>query len=187
MMPWGADTAPFGASESDGLSPACCRPLAGVVASVRPTGERLTPAVPGAGPVQAPLKRGLSPPSGGDWGFLASCRDHGEEQEQRNPPSRLRRATSLFKGGFERGGGPLRIPAPAFGGVLRGVRRAGPGGDPRGTAKNFEARNPLGRSDLRRFFILRGKFFEKFSERNRPIVRFHIQREMSEPLSRSPW
>ena len=28
--------------------------------------------------VQAPLKRGLSPPSGGDWGFLVSCRDRGE-------------------------------------------------------------------------------------------------------------
>ena len=28
--------------------------------------------------VQAPLKRGLSPPSGGDWGFLVSCRGRGE-------------------------------------------------------------------------------------------------------------
>ena len=28
--------------------------------------------------VQAPLKRGLSPPPGGDWGFLASCRGRGE-------------------------------------------------------------------------------------------------------------
>ena len=28
--------------------------------------------------VQAPLKRGLSPPPGGDWGFLVSCRDRGE-------------------------------------------------------------------------------------------------------------
>ena len=27
--------------------------------------------------VQAPLKRGLSPPSGGDWGFLVSCRRRG--------------------------------------------------------------------------------------------------------------
>ena len=88
-----------------------------------------------------------------------SCRGRGEGLEQRNPPSRLRRATSLFKGGFERGGALMGMPAPAFGGVLRGVRRAGPGGDPRGTAKNFEARNPLGHSALRCFFNLCGKIF----------------------------
>ena len=38
----GADTAPFGAAKSDELSPACCRPLAGIISPVRPTGERLT-------------------------------------------------------------------------------------------------------------------------------------------------
>ncbi len=37
----------------------------------RPTGGERRAAV------QAPLKRGLSPPPGGDWGFLVSCRGRG--------------------------------------------------------------------------------------------------------------
>ena len=146
---------------------------------MRPTEKRLTPAMTWGGVQNAggsgtrpykrarsggpdrpsPLEKGAVAAKGGDWGFLLSCRSRGEEQAQRNPPSRLRRATSLFKGGFERGGALMGMPAPAFGGVLRGVRRAGPGGDPRGTAKNFEARNPLGHSALRCFFNLRGKIF----------------------------
>ena len=55
-----------------------------------------------AAPRPSPLEKGAVAAKGGDWGFLVSCRDHGEEQAQRNPPSRLRRATSLFKGGFLR-------------------------------------------------------------------------------------
>ena len=49
--------------------------------------------------VRAPLKRGLSPSKAVTGGFSppvgAAKRDGG-----RNPPSRLRRAASLFKGGF---------------------------------------------------------------------------------------
>ena len=71
----------------------------------RPVGPIHLLAPHGWGPtgrsVQAPLKRGLSPPPGGDWGFLVSCRGFGDIR-RKNPPSRLRRATSLFKGGFWR-------------------------------------------------------------------------------------
>ena len=90
-------SAPHGRTAS---APACCRPLAGVVSPVLPTDRRLTAAVTWGGgtgcgrvwdpplqrgrdrraPVRAPLKRGLSPPSGGDWGFLVSCRGHGERR-----------------------------------------------------------------------------------------------------------
>ena len=48
----------------------------------RPVGPLHLLAPHGWGPtgrsVQAPFSRGLSPPSGGDWGFLASCRGRGE-------------------------------------------------------------------------------------------------------------
>ena len=57
-----------------------------------------------AAPRPSPLEKGAVAAKGGDWGFLASCRDRGEGPTQRNPPSRLRRATSLFKGGFWRAG-----------------------------------------------------------------------------------
>ena len=117
----GADTAPFGAAKSNGLSPACCRPLAGTVAPVRPTGERLTMVGTWGGVQDAgesgtrpckgagsggydrpsPLEKGAVAAKGGDWGFLVSCRGT-EKDGGRNPPSRLRRATSLFKGGFWR-------------------------------------------------------------------------------------
>ena len=49
--------------------------------------------------VQAPLKRGLSPPKAVTGGF-SSPAGAAERGGGRNPPSRLRRATSLFKGGF---------------------------------------------------------------------------------------
>ena len=51
--------------------------------------------------VQAPLKRGLSPPKAVAGGF-SSPAGAAERGGGRNPPSRLRRATSLFKGGFWR-------------------------------------------------------------------------------------
>ena len=76
----------------------------------RPTGGERRAAV------QAPLKRGLSPPPGGDWGFLVSCRTV-EKDGGRNPPSRLRRATSLFKGGF----GGRTLSAPTNGGKWPGI------------------------------------------------------------------
>ena len=46
--------------------------------------------------VQAPLKRGLSPPAGGDWGFLRS-------RDEKPSVICSANATSLFKGGFLRG------------------------------------------------------------------------------------
>ena len=49
--------------------------------------------------VQAPLKRGLSPPKAVTGGF-SSPAGAAERDGGRNPPPRLRRATSLFKGGF---------------------------------------------------------------------------------------
>ena len=51
--------------------------------------------------VQAPLKRGLSPPKAVTGGF-SSPAGATERGGGRNPPSRLRRAASLFKGGFLR-------------------------------------------------------------------------------------
>ena len=85
---------------------------------LRPTEERLTSAVTWGGiqsgrvwdpplqrggnrwvPVQAPLKRGLSPPKAVTGGF-SSPAGAAERDGGRNPPPRLRRATSLFKGGF---------------------------------------------------------------------------------------
>ena len=51
--------------------------------------------------VQAPLKRGLPPPKAVAGGF-SSPAGASERGRSRNPPSQLRRATSLFKGGFWR-------------------------------------------------------------------------------------
>ena len=50
----------------------------------------------------SPLEKGAVAAEGGGWGFLLFCRGCGDGPKQRNPPSRLRRATSLFKGGFLR-------------------------------------------------------------------------------------
>ena len=50
----------------------------------------------------SPLEKGAVAAEGGGWGFLLFCRGCGDGPKQRNPPSRLRRATSLFKGGFWR-------------------------------------------------------------------------------------
>ena len=146
MRTWGLVPFGIGASKSDGLSPACYRPLAEIVSLVLPTGERLTAAVTwggvqnaggsgtrpygrarrGRGPGQflsvrwadspshapkmgsggpdrpSPLEKGAVAAEGGGWGFLLFCRGCGDGPKQRNPPSRLRRATSLFKGGFWR-------------------------------------------------------------------------------------
>ena len=66
----------LGPAPTEGRAESWPRPVSlgplGRFTSSRPTdGERW------GGPVQAPLKRGLSPPSGGDWGFLVSCRRRG--------------------------------------------------------------------------------------------------------------
>ena len=53
-------------------------------------------------PVQAPLKRGLSPPLGGDWGFLGS-------RDEKPSVICSANATSLFKGGFLRGARRLGV------------------------------------------------------------------------------
>ena len=45
MRTWGLVPFGIGASKSDGLSPACYRPLAEIVSLVLPTGERLTATV----------------------------------------------------------------------------------------------------------------------------------------------
>ena len=62
-----------------------------------------------AGTRSSPLeKRGLSPPSGGDWGVLVSCRGYGEKHGEETLRHGSRRATSLFKGGFWGDGAPGR-------------------------------------------------------------------------------
>ncbi len=53
MRTWGLVPFGIGASKSDGLSPACYRPLAEIVSLVLPTGERLTAAVTWGGDMRA--------------------------------------------------------------------------------------------------------------------------------------
>ena len=108
-------------------------PPGGDRSPLRPTEERLTPAMPwGRASVQAPLKRGLSPPSGGDWGFLVSCRGHREGRGKK--PSVTASPCHLpFQGRF------LRCPR-TDGAQRRGCRGIG-------QTQNFPTRTPSRRSN----------------------------------------
>ena len=85
-------------------------------------GPAPTKGLESAGQIQAPLKRGLSPPKAVTGGFSspAGATEKGRRRET------LRHGFAVpppFSREVLRTGGPLRIPAPALGGVLRGARR----------------------------------------------------------------
>ena len=132
MGTWGRGPLPSAHQKSDGLSPACCRPLVGVVAPVRPTGERLAMAGTWGGVQDAggsgtrpckgagsggydrpsPLEKGAVAAKGGGWGFLVPCRGRGERR--RKKPSVTASPCHLpFQGRFLAGGQcpPLRRSA----------------------------------------------------------------------------
>ena len=96
------------------------RPLVGDCCPLLPTGGRFAMAGTRSSPLE---KRGLSPPSGGDWGVLVSCRGYGEKHGEETLRHGSRRATSLFKGGFWGDGAPGRR-APRAGKCL--IRPFGP-------------------------------------------------------------
>ena len=88
--------------------------------------------------VQAPLKRGLSPPSGGDWGVLVYCRGRGESR--RKKPSVTASPCHLpFQGRFWRADNvrPYEWMRP-----MSEKRRAGLGPAP--TKERAESSRPTG-------------------------------------------
>ena len=122
--PWAAKGRPYGkarrvvaqASFISAQEPPLCggwprnAPAGAISARWADSPSRAPQAGSGGLTVQAPLERGLLPPKAVTGGFLSPAGAVGKNGG-RNPPSRLRRAASLFKGGFWGGGHcpPLRI------------------------------------------------------------------------------
>ena len=127
-----ADAAPFGAPNRMGSLPPAAAPWRGSFSSAPNGGAPHSGDALGRASVQAPLKRGLSPPSGGDWGFLASCR--GCREGRGKKPSVTASPCHLpFQGRF------LRCPR-TDGAQRRGCRGIG-------QTQNFPTRTPSRRSN----------------------------------------